>query len=352
MRTTNIYSNNRNKFILTAIVLLILAMPMIGKAQDPHFSQYFSSPMTLNPALIGKGVDAGRLLVDLRSQWWGSTGTSPYNTETVSYEQRLAAQKLNNNNNLSFGLMMLTDQSNSGILQNNYFTGGFAYNQALDGAGNSMLGAGLSVTYANRLLNPDMFQFQTQFGSMGFQRSIPSNDPVSLQSNKYWDINAGVHYSMRMNEKIGWNIGASMYHLTSPTEGVYSNNRYQIDPRYNVQAGMQFYFADHSELHISGIYESQYGNTIYTLGAVYKIKVQSDALETVNIGVWNRFNDALYPYLALEGKKWIIGMSYDVVTSNIKTIYNSVSSVEFSLGWKFGGKKAATASSKYGMLNY
>ncbi len=97
---------------------------LISHAQDPHFSQYFSSPMTVNPALIGRGVDDGRLLVDLRSQWWGSTGTKPYNTETVSFEKRLAAQKLSSNNNLSFGLMMLTDQSNGGILQNNYFTGG------------------------------------------------------------------------------------------------------------------------------------------------------------------------------------------------------------------------------------
>lgn len=334
------------------MLLLIMAMPMISKAQDPHFSQYFSSPMTINPALTGKGVDDGRLMVNLRSQWWGSTGTVPYNTETVSYEQRLASQKTNNHNNLSFGLMMLADQSNGGVLQNNYFTGSFAYNQALDAEGNSMLGAGLSVTYANRLLNPDMFQFQSQFGSMGFQRSIPSNDPVALQSNKYWDINAGAQYSLRMTEKLGWNIGVSMFHLTSPTEGVYSNNRYQIDPRYNVQAGMQFYFADHSELHVSGMYESQYGNSIYTLGAVYKIKVVSDALETVNLGLWNRFGDAMYPYLALEGKKWVVGMSYDVVTSSVKTVYNSVSSVEFSLGWKFAGKKTSTSSGKYGMVNY
>ena len=350
MRTNNIYPIRKNKYLLI-FSLLIITIPMMSKAQDPHFSQYFNSPLTVNPALTGKGVDDGRLLVNLRSQWWGSTGTVPYNTETISYEQRLA-QGSNNHNNLSFGLMLLADQSNGGLLQNNYFTGSFAYNQALDGAGNSMLGAGLSVTYANRLLNPDMFQFQTQFGSMGFQRSIPSNDPVALQSNKYFDINAGAQYSLRMNDKLGWNIGVSMFHLTSPTEGVYSNNRYQIDPRYNVQAGMQFYFADHSELHVSGLYESQYGNSIYTLGAVYKIKVVSDALETVNLGIWNRFTDALYPYLALEGKKWVVGFSYDIVTSSVKTVYNSVSSVEFSLGGKFNGKKAAPSTVKYGMVNY
>ncbi len=196
-----------------------------------------------------------------------------------------------------------------------------------------------------------MFMFQSQFGSMGFQRSIPSNDPVALQSNKYWDINAGAQYSMRINEKAGWNIGASMFHLTSPTEGVYTNNRYRIDPRLNLQGGVQFYFADRSELHLSTMYESQYGNNIYTLGALYKIKVLSDALEAVDIGVWNRFSDALYPYLSLEGRNWTVGMSYDIVTSSVKTIYNSVSSVEFSLGWKFAGKKT-TPSAKYGMMNY
>ena len=344
--------NKRIEKFIGVILIFITLSPLSSLAQDPHFSQYFTSPMSNNPATIGKGVDHGRVIANIRSQWWGTTGIQPYNTETVSYEQRLAKEKLNDNNNLSFGLMLLTDQSNGGLLQNNFFSGGFSYTQALDGQGNQLLSAGFSATYANRILNSSMFEFQSQFGSMGFQRAAPSSDPVSLQSNKYWDINAGVHYSARINDGFGFNLGAGMFHLNRPTEGVYTNNQYQIDTRLNLQGGLQFYFNDKTELHISGNYESQYNNSIFTVGTVCKIKIEDENLQSVNIGVFDRFTDAVYPYFGLETKDWLIAVSYDVVTSSIKTVYNSVSSMEFSIGWKIPGRKSSKATTSKGVVNY
>ena len=63
-----------------------------AQAQDPHFSQYFASPMTLNPSLIGKDVADWRAAINFRTQWWGS-GISPYTTTTISLEKRLAPAK-------------------------------------------------------------------------------------------------------------------------------------------------------------------------------------------------------------------------------------------------------------------
>src|SRR6478736_10474558 len=164
----------KNRIII--IVLLMLA-GKITNAQDPHYSQYFSSPMTLNPALIGKGVDDWRLALNYRSQWWGGY-VQPYNTTTASAEKRLLKSKTDKNS-LAFGFSVLSESSNAGVLKNNYFSGGAAYNLALDGTGETLLGAGMSVTYANRLLDASKFEFQTQYGSMGFQRTA-SNDPVSV----------------------------------------------------------------------------------------------------------------------------------------------------------------------------
>jgi hypothetical protein len=47
----------RISFIL--IIVLFFAKNVV--AQDPYYSQYFMTPMTLNPALIGKGVSDMRL---------------------------------------------------------------------------------------------------------------------------------------------------------------------------------------------------------------------------------------------------------------------------------------------------
>src|SRR6478752_7738621 len=168
----------------------------LSQAQDPHFSQYFASPMLVNPALIGKEVPDWRTITNYRSQWWNAT-ISPFTTTTISLEKSFQTGT-SGKNTLGLGFAILSDASNSGLLKNNYFILGAAYNLALDAEGRQLLGIGLEGSYANRLLDANKFEFQSQFGSMGFQRSAPSGDPVSVLSSTYWDMNVGIHYSNRL----------------------------------------------------------------------------------------------------------------------------------------------------------
>jgi hypothetical protein len=53
--------------IYQLIILTILSLNV--HAQDPHFSQFFSSPLTLNPAFTGKFDGSWRLAANHRDQW-------------------------------------------------------------------------------------------------------------------------------------------------------------------------------------------------------------------------------------------------------------------------------------------
>ena len=48
-----------------------VAMMLSGasKAQDVHFTQYFTSPLTLNPAMTGLVPDDIRAAANYRTQW-------------------------------------------------------------------------------------------------------------------------------------------------------------------------------------------------------------------------------------------------------------------------------------------
>jgi hypothetical protein len=61
---------------------------------------------------------------------WGSAGAA-CETSAVSAEIPLSTKK-NEKNQLALGIMGLTDAFNGGLLKNNYFFAGFAYNVALD----------------------------------------------------------------------------------------------------------------------------------------------------------------------------------------------------------------------------
>ncbi|MEK7225921.1 MAG: type IX secretion system membrane protein PorP/SprF, partial [Bacteroidota bacterium] len=70
------------KILLTLIAGVALLSE--STAQDPNFSQFFASPLTLNPALTGKFDGLFRVAGNYRNQW--PTIPNAYQTKTVSVD--------------------------------------------------------------------------------------------------------------------------------------------------------------------------------------------------------------------------------------------------------------------------
>ena len=124
-------------------------------AQDVHFTQYFTSPLTLNPANTGLVNCDWRVSGNYRSQW-GSVNSTPYVTGTISYDMALLKGKLNGDA-LGFGVLGLYDKSGTGALQN--------------------ITAGLSLAYHKRLSQNEEKPQNLSIGVQGFfvQKSIDFN---------------------------------------------------------------------------------------------------------------------------------------------------------------------------------
>ncbi|MFZ9207484.1 MAG: type IX secretion system membrane protein PorP/SprF, partial [Sediminibacterium sp.] len=69
-------------FILT-LSCLIFSLTRVS-AQDPHFSQFFASPLTINPALTGKFDGKYRITSNHRNQW--PTINNAFITTTASFD--------------------------------------------------------------------------------------------------------------------------------------------------------------------------------------------------------------------------------------------------------------------------
>jgi len=339
----------RKRVSFIVIIVFFFAKQVV--AQDPYYSQYFMSPMTLNPALIGKGVSDMRVMTNRKSQWWGSGTAAAFTNTSISFEKRLADSKTKDNQ-LAVGVMLLSDASNSGLLKNNYISLGFAYNLVLDKEKKSLFGVGLSSTYSNRILDQTLFQTQSQFGSMGFNRSIPSYDPINFLNKTYIEVNAGVHYSYE-DDNWGLNAGLGIFHASKPNMGAYANTKYSLDSRYSTQLSVFKKYKYGDELHLLSSAQLQGINEVYSMGAMYKLKIPGTySIAKITIGAWKRFNDAIYPYFGIQSTKWIAGITYDVISSDLSTYYNSVESFEVSFAWQFTSKSKPKKQSHSRVIIY
>src|SRR5690606_19535163 len=99
------------------------------QAQDPNFSQFFSSPLNVNPALTANINSEWRLISNFRHQWAGVG--QPYNTGTVSFDSKILDNKLPENSILGIGGMLMYDRVMNGALSSTYASLNTTYNLQL-----------------------------------------------------------------------------------------------------------------------------------------------------------------------------------------------------------------------------
>jgi len=97
----------RNVYLL----LFSLLLPLCIAAQDIHFSQFYASPLTLNPTLSGFSQGDYRVSGIYRNQW--ATVTSPFVTFAASYDMRVMKKKLKNDV-FGVGVVAIHDRSANG----------------------------------------------------------------------------------------------------------------------------------------------------------------------------------------------------------------------------------------------
>jgi type IX secretion system PorP/SprF family membrane protein len=317
------------KKILSTLTVCV-ALASVSNAQDPNFSQFFASPLTLNPALTGKFDGVYRIAGNYRNQW--PTIPDAYLTKTISVDFGVLKNRLADIDQLGVGVLAVTDRAGGGVLVTNYAGLSLAYHKGLDEDGFHQIGAGFQATYINKRLDVGKVYFADQLTPLGFTgvtSEIFTNKEINVS---YVDINAGVLYNGSTNGYNNFYIGASMYHINRPKES-FQGGQYLISPRTTLQAGGKIPIGSYHALHISANHSIQAKAHNTVVGGAFSYNVNNDDVNPTNvfIGAWYRFNDAAIPYIGLEFNGLQIGASYDATTSGLKTATNTRGGMEISL---------------------
>ncbi|HPJ51770.1 MAG: type IX secretion system membrane protein PorP/SprF [Flavobacteriales bacterium] len=249
-----------------ALLAGLLSTPAV--AQDPQLSQFYASPMYLNPALTGNTYQ-DRLQLNYRLQW---AGIPPgFETYAVGWDHR-AAQV-----NSGVGVMVMHDRAGSNGLSFTQASAAYSYEARIDRK-RAMRG-GLRLGYTQRSYDPDNFLFADQV--------IRDNASTSLESGliervSYFDVSAGGLYFT----EAFW-AGFSVNHLNRPDQSLQSDGEARLPMRTSVHLGHR--------IPLDGLSVGR-SRTELTLAAHYKAQGKWDQLdvggylhlEQVSFGLWYR----------------------------------------------------------------
>ncbi|MEP6675485.1 MAG: PorP/SprF family type IX secretion system membrane protein [Ferruginibacter sp.] len=314
------------KLVVLPIALLLT---LCIQAQDPHFSQFFASPLTLNPAFTGKFDGLWRVAFNHRDQW--PSIPKAYVTSSGSVDFGIMKKRIPENDTWGIGISGLSDASANDILKLNYGSLSMSYHKALDENGYNTIGAGFQATYSSLVLDITKLTFEDMLTQNGFTGT--TSDIITNGANQnYVDVNAGVLYSGSTNGQNNFYLGASMYHINRPKVGFKDKNWY-LTGRVTVHGGGSFPVSDQLTVHAFAIEQLQNKASETVVGAALAANVNGDVDNptSVYIGSWVRFNDAVIPYIGLEFAGFRIGASYDLNVSNLKAATASRGGSEFSI---------------------
>ena len=315
---------------LISTLIVCVALVSDATAQDPNFSQFFASPLTMNPAMTGKFDGVYRIAGNYRNQW--PSINNAYTTATISADFGIMKNRISDLDQFGIGFMGFTDRAGNGVLTNNYAAISLAYHKGLDENGYHQLGAGFQGTYMNKSLNLNKVYFQDQLTPFGFT-GVTSESFSSQQVNlHYFDMNAGVFYNGSTNGYNNFYLGASMYHINRPKESFQKGN-FLLSARTTLQAGGKIPVGSYNAIHFAANHSMQAKANNTMVGGAYAMNLNNDEANPTNFyfGSWYRFGDAVIPYVGLEFGEWHFGASYDVNTSSLKPASNSRGGVEVSL---------------------
>ncbi len=284
-------------------LLLILFFPIFTMAQDFMFSQFYSTPLALNPALAGN-VECARIGTAYRNQW--TAIPKAYNTYHLTYDQYIPSVKS------GIGFILYNDQQADNAL--NSISGGGIYSFKFKLSTNTVVSLGLQAMYNqislnwNRLVFSDQIQLNGEVVSVS-NELLPVNQKVS-----YVDFSTGVAFDWK-GKVFG---GLAVHHLSEPVNSFYEDKYSVLPMRFTIHAGAYY-----------GLERSRKSDILISPNILFQ---QQGKFHQLNLGTYIKFNylvlgtwfrhnfenpDAIIAFAGFKKESFKIGYSYDMTISKL-----------------------------------
>lgn len=318
--------------VLFRIVTLgvLLHITLFINAQDLHFSQFFNSPLTTNPANTGFLPENDyRLGANYRQQW----ASIPVQFKTMSiFGDAQAFRDRFESGWMGLGGAILRDVAGSGNLTSTKVYGSAAYHQMLGATG--LLSAGFNVGWANKRIDVTKFTFDSQWNGKFFDAGAPSGENFAATNINYLDVQVGLNYAYFPTDNLYFHTGVSVHHVNSPKETFFNSaSGYDnaIARRYIAFADAIIKASDRVIVSPAAYFTTQAKAKELTLGLHANYNLSGDGETQVIGGLYYRGGDAFIPMLGFQWKSVRLMFSFDATTSSLKNYNNMRGASEFAL---------------------
>ena len=315
------------RFCVWAVVLFVSGLPPTLHAQDIHFSQFYNSPLNLNPGLTGVHGGDVRVSGHFRQQW--EAVPVPYLTFSGMYETRI---KEDTRKNGYFAGAMLFNYDRAGDAKLSMTNFGLSGGYSRQLSEKVFLTGGAQLMVNQRAFRTDDLRFGNQFNGEAYDPTLPIENFTNT-TNFYADLSAGANLRLQMKNADRWkrrsklDIGVGAFHLNRPDLGFFEDENIQLPMRFSIYALGLVMVSSSFDLVINGSVQLQnpYQESVFGAGGRIHLSRKRTKEAALQLGASYRFNrfgesvlptekfgDAIIPNLELHLRQWRFALSYDI----------------------------------------
>jgi len=297
--------------------------PTAVQAQDIHFSQYYNSPLTTNPALTGIFRGDIRIYGVLRSQW--DEASTSYRTVHLAGDGKLFNPK-NTKGFFSVGGQIFRDQAGQSNLSMTSLAGNGSYTRALDRE--NFVSFGLHIAVAQRHFNTQNLTWNNQVVGDAHNPDLPSGENFDKTSKVFADFGAGINWhGKKLKRRSTMDIGAAFYHLGTPRQNFYDGDAAKLPMRISLYILPTVQVADKIDLVFNANAQLQDTYTELLGGGALRYylntrKTKEVALQLGGAFRFNAIGDALVIAAEVHHHFMRVGFSYDINVSKFREATN------------------------------
>ncbi len=328
--------NQKMGKVYAAILFVFISLGL--SAQDLHFSQFYNSPLTINPALTGKEDALLRINANYRSQWYTLKNSNPIRTIAVSVDGKPLEDLIPEYDNLGIGLQLFNDVAGDGHYSNTSALLSVAYHKAL--GYNNKIAVGIQPGFGRKSIDFSKLVVQNQYIGIGFDKNLPWGEPTNNNNFNHLELGAGALYSYRSNND-QWHgfVGGSMFHINEPNTSFFQDD-VALAKRTVLNGGLTYFTDNGLVISPSALYMKQAGAKETNVGVLVGKDMTAKYATTYGNkqtalygGLFYRVGDAIIGKAGVQFNDMNIGFSGDFNNSDIRDALGLNSALEVSFTW-------------------
>jgi len=311
------------------LILPIVLLGFLGRAQDFHLSQYDAAALNVNPGLTGVFKGDYRIHGHYRTQW-AAVATKPFTTGLISFDMK-------HKKNWGFGGQIANFRAGTGGYNVVSVLPSAAYKFAFGKDKVHFVSVGAQIGFFQKSINASSLTFANQYVKTNggeFNTALSSGENFVNNGIFKIDMNIGaMYYFSKANNPINPFGGITFYHINKPTESFLDeSNKLAIRP--SIIGGARIIINPKIALTPKIFYQYQDKASEFTYALASQFYLETYDIFLLGTVIFRNEDAAILEFGAKYGN-FIGRLSYDINTSSLSNISSGRGGTEFSLTYIF-----------------